>query len=131
MYVVDTNTLIYFFKGTGNVPEKFLGISPKDIGIPSVVLCELEYGIAKSTSPRKRQSQLKELCSIVNILPFDEKAAKLSASVRANLEKKGSPIGPYDVLIAGTALANTGILVTNNTKEFARVPNLRLDNWYD
>jgi tRNA(fMet)-specific endonuclease VapC len=56
--------------------------------------------------------------------------AKLSASIRASLEKKGNPIGPYDVLIAGTALANKGILVTNNTKEFTRVPNLKLDNWY-
>ncbi len=130
MYVIDTNTLIYFFKGMGSVPDNFLGVSPKDIGIPSVVLYELEYGIAKSTSPRKRQAQLKELCSLVQILPFDDEAAKLSASIRASLEKKGNPIGPYDVLIAGTALANKGILVTNNTKEFTRVPNLKLDNWY-
>lgn len=130
MYVIDTNTLIYFFKGMGSVPSKFLEVSPKDIGIPSVVLYELEYGIAKSTSPRKRQAQLTELCSLVKILPFDNEAAKLSASVRAGLEKKGTPIGPHDVLIAGTALANKGILVTNNTKEFSRVPKLKLDNWY-
>ncbi|MCG8087039.1 MAG: type II toxin-antitoxin system VapC family toxin [Candidatus Thiodiazotropha taylori] len=130
MYVIDTNTLIYFFKGMGSVPSKFLEVSPKDIGIPSVVLYELEYGIAKSTSPRKRQAQLKELCSLVKILPFDNEAAKLSASVRAGLEKKGTPIGPHDVLIAGTALSNKGILVTNNTKEFSRVPKLKLDNWY-
>ncbi|MCG7895955.1 MAG: type II toxin-antitoxin system VapC family toxin [Candidatus Thiodiazotropha taylori] len=130
MYVIDTNTLTYFFKGMGSVPSKFLEVSPKDIGIPSVVLYELEYGIAKSTSPRKRQAQLKELCSLVKILPFDNEAAKLSASVRAGLEKKGTPIGPHDVLIAGTALANKGILVTNNTKEFSRVPKLKLDNWY-
>lgn len=130
MYVIDTNTLIYFFKGMGSVPSKFLEVSPKDIGIPSVVLYELEYGIAKSTSPRKRQAQLKELCSLVKILPFDNEAEKLSASVRAGLEKKGTPIGPHDVLIAGTALANKGILVTNNTKEFSRVPKLKLDNWY-
>lgn len=130
MYVIDTNTLIYFFKGMGSVPDKLLEVSPKDIGIPSVVLYELEYGIAKSTSPRKRQAQLNELCSLVQILPFDDEAAKLSASVRASLEKKGKPIGPYDVLIAGTALANKGILVTNNTKEFTSVPKLKLDNWY-
>ena len=130
MYVIDTNTLIYFFKGIGSVPDKFLEVSPKDIGIPSVVLYELEYGIAKSTSPRKRQAQLKELCSLVQILPFDDEAAKWSASVRSSLEKKGNPIGSYDVLIAGTALANKGVLVTNNTKEFTRVPKLKLDNWY-
>ena len=130
MYVIDTNTLIYFFKGMGRVPEKFLATSPKDIGIPAIVLYELEYGIAKSTSPRKMQAQLKELCSLVEALPFDNKAARFSASIRANLEKKGTPIGPHDVLIAGTALANEGVLITNNTKEFSRVPKLRLDNWY-
>ena len=130
MYVIDTNTLIYFFKGMGSVPEKFLEMSPKDMAIPSVVLYELEYGIAKSTSPRKRQNQLKELCSLVEILPFEEEAARFSALIRANLEKKGTPIGACDVLIAGTALANKGILVTNNTKEFSRVPKLKLENWY-
>ena len=114
----------------GSVPEKLLEVSPKDIGLPSVVLYELEYGIAKSVSPRKMQAQLKELCSLVNILPFDNEAARLSASIRAKLENQGTPIGPYDILIAGTALANKGILVTNNTKEFSRVPTLKLDNWY-
>ncbi|MFC1750196.1 type II toxin-antitoxin system VapC family toxin [Pseudomonadota bacterium] len=130
MYVVDTNTLIYFFKGMGNVPAKLLEVSPKDIAIPSIVLHELEYGIAKSTSPRKRQAQLKALCSLVEILPFESKAARLSAVIRANLEKKGTPIGPCDALIAGTALANEGTLVTNNTKEFSRVSKLKLENWY-
>ena len=130
MYVVDTNTLIYFFKGMGNISNKFLAISPKEIAIPSIVLYELEYGIAKSTSPKKRQGQLKELCSLVEILPFDDESARISASIRAKLEKKGTPIGPHDILIASTALQYQGILVTNNTKEFSRVPKLKLDNWY-
>ncbi len=130
MYVIDTNTLIYFFKGMGNVPNKFLAIPPKDIAIPSIVLYELEYGIAKSSSPTKRQNQLKELCSLVNILPFGEEEARSSASIRAKLEKKGTPIGPYDILIAGTALHHQGILVTNNIKEFSRVPKLMSENWY-
>jgi len=130
MYVIDTNTLIYFFKGMGSVPGKFFKVPPKDIAIPSVVLYELEYGIAKSTSPRKRQAQLKKLCSLVEILPFEEDAARFAALIRANLEKKGTPIGPCDALIAGTTLANKGILVTNNTKEFSRVSKLKLENWY-
>jgi len=130
MYVIDTNTLIYFFKGMGNVSNKFLAISPKEIAIPSVVLYELEYGIAKSNSPKKRQGQLKELCSLVKILPFDDETALISASIRAKLERKGTPIGPHDILIAGAALQHQGILVTNNTKEFSRVPKLKLENWY-
>jgi len=131
MYVLDTNTLIYFFKGMGSVPDNLLKVSPKDIAIPSVVLYELEYGIEKSTSPRKRQAQLKELCSLVEILPFEEEAAGIAASIRAKLEKKGTPIGPCDVLIAATALANRGVLVTSNTKEFSRVSGLKLENWYE
>ncbi|MBL1276878.1 MAG: type II toxin-antitoxin system VapC family toxin [Ectothiorhodospiraceae bacterium] len=130
MYVIDTNTLIYFFKGIGNVPEKFLSISPKDIAIPSIVIYELEFGIAKSNSPKKRQAQLSDILSLVNILPFGDKEASLSASIRAKLEKNGTPIGPYDTLIAGTALAHQGILVTNNLKEFSRVPKLKTENWY-
>ncbi len=130
MYVLDTNTLIYFFKGMGNVNQRLLSVSPKDIGIPSVVVYELEYGIAKSTSPKKRQKQLEEFISLVNVLPFNELAAKSSADIRVKLEKQGTPIGPYDTLIAGTALAVNGILVTNNTKEFERVKHLKLENWY-
>ena len=130
MYILDTNTLIYFFKGMGNIAEKLLAISPKDIGIPSVVLYELEYGIAKSTSPGKRIRQLEEMCSLVNVLPFAKKEAKTSALIRAGLEKKGTPIGPYDVMIAGTAVSRQGILITNNVHEFKRVPRLRIENWF-
>lgn len=130
MYILDTNTLIYFFKGKGNVPSRFLTISPKEIAIPAIVIYELDYGIAKSSSPKKRQAQLNEICSLVSILPFGDKEAFLSVSIRAKLEKAGTPIGPYDVLIAGTALAHQGMLVTNNLKEFSRVPRLKTENWY-
>jgi tRNA(fMet)-specific endonuclease VapC len=131
MYILDTNTLIYFFKGMGNVPHKFLETSPKEIAIPSIVLFELEYGIEKSNSPKKRQAQLKEICSLVEILPFSNQEACFSAKIRAQLEKNGTPIGPYDVLIAGIALANKGILVTNNIKEFSRISELKIENWYE
>ena len=129
MYILDTNTLIYFFKGIGNVADKLLAASPKDIGIPAVVLYELEYGIARSTSPKKRMKQLEELCALVEVLPFGKEEAKTSATIRASLDKKGTPIGPYDVLIAGTALSKQGILVTSNTKEFSRVPRLKIIDW--
>jgi len=129
-YLLDTNTLIYFFKGMGEVPRKLLAHSPKDLAIPAIVLYELEYGIAKSSLPKKRTAQLAQLCSLVEVLPFDNESARLAAAVRAQLERKGMPIGPYDVLIAGTALASRRILVTNNTKEFTRVSGLKLDNWY-
>ena len=129
MYILDTNTLIYYFKGVGNVADNLLAVSPKDIGIPAVVLYELEYGISKSTSPQKRTKQLEELCSLVEVLAFGNEEAKISATVRAFLEKKGTPIGPYDVMIAGTVISKQGILVTNNTKEFRRVPKLKIIDW--
>jgi len=127
--ILDTNTLIYFFKGIGNVADNLLAVSPKDIGIPAVVLYELEYGIARSTSPKKRTKQLEELCALVEVLAFGNEEAKTSATIRASLDKKGTPIGPYDVMIAGTAISKQGILVTNNTKEFRRVPRLKIIDW--
>ena len=130
MYILDTNTLIYFFKGIGNVADNLLAASPKDIGIPAVVLYELEYGIARSSSPRKRTKQLEALCALVEVLAFGSEEAKASAAIRAALEKKGTPIGPYDVMIAGTALGRQGVLVTHNTKEFRRVSGLKVIDWY-
>ena len=108
MYILDTNTLIYFFKGMGNVAGNLL---------------------AESTSPKKRKKQLEELCALVVVLTFGEEEARISAIIRASLEKKGTPIGPYDILIAGTALGKQGVLVTNNTKAFRRVPGLEIINW--
>jgi tRNA(fMet)-specific endonuclease VapC len=130
MWVLDTNTLIYFFRGEGNVAKEILARSPSDIGIPSIVLYELEVGIAKSTSPRKRMGQLGELTAVVQTLPFGAAEARVSAAIRSNLEKKGRPIGPYDVLIAGTAKACNATLVTRNTREFKRVQGLVLEDWY-
>ena len=130
MYILDTNTLIFFFKGMGNVSKRLIAIPPKDIGIPTIVLFELEVGIAKSTSPKKRQTQLKNLTSIVNILSFGYEEAKYATSIHLGLEEKGVPIGPYDILIAGIALSNKGILVTHNTKEFERIEGLKIEDWY-
>ena len=130
MFILDTNTLIYFFKGVGNIADRLLNHPPSDIGIPTVVLFELQVGIAKSVSPRKRIVQLDSLTSVVNILPFGTKEVRSAAAIRADLEKKGTPIGPYDVLIAGTALSNKGTIVTHNIKEFERVEGLPLEDWY-
>jgi tRNA(fMet)-specific endonuclease VapC len=130
MYVLDTNTLMYFFKGRESVSRKLLSIPPKEIGIPSVVVYALEVGIAKSKAPRKRLKQLEEMMSIITVLPFTVKEARSSAMIRAQLERKGLPIGPIDMLIAGTALAHQAILVTHNIKEFTRIDKLQVEDWY-
>ena len=131
MYVLDTNTLIYFFKGLGGVSKRVLALPPKQISIPSIVLYELEVGIARSTSPKKRRKQLEDFTSLVKVLPFGTEEARSAASIRVNLEKKGRPIGPYDILIAAVAMTNQFILVTRNTAEFSRIKGLRLENWYE
>jgi tRNA(fMet)-specific endonuclease VapC len=130
MWDLDTNTLIYFFRDEGNVAKEILSRSPSAIGIPSIALFELEVGIAKSISPRKRPGQLEQLTSVVQILPFCAAEAQASAAIRSRLENKGTPIGPYDVLIAGTAKACGATLVTRNTREFRRVQGSALENWY-
>ena len=131
MYVLDTNTLIYFFKGLGGVSKRVLALPPKQISIPSIVLYELEVGIARSTSPKKRRKQLEDFTSLVKVLPFGTEEARSAASIRVGLEKKGRPIGPYDILIAAVAMTNQFILVTRNTAEFSRIKGLRLENWYE
>lgn len=130
MFVLDTNTLIYFFKGMGRVAERLRTHSPQDIGIPAVVLFELEVGIARSTSPAKRQQQLAEMLAVVTVLPFGIAEAREAATIRAVLERAGTPIGPYDVLIAATALTSGYTLVTRNVQEFSRVPGLRIEDRY-
>jgi len=130
MYVLDTNTLIYFFKGQGRVAERLFLEAPANITIPAIVVFELQTGIAKSSSPRKRMKQLESLIDAVKVLPFSDLEARVSATIRAQLEEKGKPIGPYDVLIAGTALACQGTLVTHNLTEFQRVNGMKTEDWY-
>lgn len=130
MYILDTNTLIYFFKGLGGVAGTLFSTEPANIGIPAIVIYEIQTGIAKSTSPRKRKQQLKSLTEAVAILPFSIEEAKASATIRSRLEQNGTPIGHYDVLIAGTAMAHKGILVTHNLTEFKRVKGLKTEDWF-
>lgn len=130
MYVLDTNTLIYFFKGIGRVAERLFDEVPANIGIPSVVVFELLTGIQKSASPAKRTKQLNSLLEATKVLPFSHQEAQSSAKIRAQLEKMGTPIGPFDVLIAGTTMATGAVLVSHNLAEFNRVDGLKVEDWY-
>jgi len=130
MYVVDTNTVIYYFKGMGRVPQLLLSHSPKDLAVPTIVVYELQVGIAKSLHPIKRIQQLEILLDAITVLPFGLREAKEAALIRVRLEQAGTPIGPIDVLIAGSALAHDATLVTHNVKEFSRVEGLNIVDWY-
>ena len=130
MYLLDTNTVIYFFKGLGRVSEMVLSKSPKEIAIPIITLYELEVGIAKSKNPKRRKDQLDEFVSHVTVFQFGINEAVAAAHARAILESHGTPIGPYDTLIAGIALSSKSILVTHNTKEFKRIDKLDIEDWF-
>jgi tRNA(fMet)-specific endonuclease VapC len=130
MYLLDTNTLAYYFKGMGNVSTTLLQKAPIEIGVPAIVVFEIEYGIAKSPHARKRLLQLQTLLQEVSVLDFGIEEAKAAAQIRASLDLNGEPIGPFDLLIAGTTVACGGILVTHNVREFSRIPHLRIEDWY-
>jgi tRNA(fMet)-specific endonuclease VapC len=130
VYLLDTNTVIYFFKGLGDVAKNMFERSPQEIFISSIVIYELEVGIAKSSDSKKREEQLLKLLSHVQIIDFSVNEAKASAKIRAKLEKNGIPIGSIDTLIAGCAQANNLTLVTRNIDEFKRVEGLSLQNWF-
>ena len=130
-YALDTNTLIYFFKGLGRVADHLLARPPTDIAVPVVVVYEIDYGLARSERPEAQREQLESLLGTVDILPFDRDAASRAGQLRAALEREGRAIGPMDTLIAGTALAHGATLVTHNTAEFRRVADLKVVDWFD
>ena len=104
--------------------------SPRELALPTVVLYELRLGAEQSVNPHRRWQQLRKLSSAVRTLAFDAGEAEHAASIRADLERRGCPIGPIDVLIAATARANNATLVTHNLNEFKRVPDLLVVDWF-
>ncbi len=129
MILLDTNICIYLINAKPAVVlERLKQHRLGDIGVCSVVAAELAYGVAKSGSARNREALQLFLAPLV-ILPFDEAAAWAYGQLRADLARLGTPIGSMDTLIAAHAISQQALLVTNNTREFARVPGLRLDNW--
>lgn len=129
-YMLDTNICIYIIKRKPQaVLERFLRTKISQIGISSITLSELLYGVSKSSRPAQNQIALTQFTAPLEILPYDDHAAQFYGDLRAHLEKKGTPIGSLDMLIAAHALAVSCTLVTNNEKEFNRVANLKVANW--
>ncbi|MGN8739937.1 type II toxin-antitoxin system tRNA(fMet)-specific endonuclease VapC [Bilifractor sp. HCP3S3_D3] len=129
-YMLDTNIVIYVIKQRPiSVLERFLAHDPSEFCISAITLSEMQYGISKSSNPVKNQIALASFLSNIAILPYDDSAAVEYGEIRAHLEKMGTPIGPNDLLIAAHAKAMDLTIVTNNVKEFERVPELKLENW--
>ena len=127
-YMLDTNICIYAIQHKPpEVIKNFLKHNPEDICVSSITYGELMHGVEKSQAVERNRAAITLFLSSISILPFDNYAAEEYGKVRAELERKGTPIGPMDMLIAGHARSERLILVTNNTREFFRVEDLDLE----
>jgi len=129
-YMLDTDICIYIIKRKPqSVIERFLHTEISQIGISSITLSELSYGVSKSSKPEQNQMALMQFVAPLEILPYGDDAAQYYGDLRVQLEKQGTPIGSLDMLIAAHALSTACTLITNNEKEFIRIPNLKIENW--
>ena len=129
-YLLDTNICIYLIKQKSSIIlEKIKNAQPLGVGISSITLSELEYGVQKSTLIDRNALNLLQFLTLFNVVPFDESAARIYGKIRATLERKGQLIGGMDMLIGAHSLSMNAILVTNNIREFKRIDGLQLENW--
>jgi len=128
-FALDSNAIIHAFQGKGRVGARLVSVPPSQIAIPAIVLYEVERGAMKSQNEARRRQQLNELVAVCRLLIFDERAARIAASIQVQLERDRMQIGPLDTLIAATAMAHGAVLVTNNTREFGRIPGLMVEDW--
>jgi tRNA(fMet)-specific endonuclease VapC len=128
--MLDTNVCIYIIKQhPATVLKRFLEFQIGDIGISSITLSELRYGVAKSSHREKNAKALDEFIIPLEVVSFDEEAAHVYGDIRTTLEKAGTPIGAMDMLIAAHAVSLGTTLATNNTREFIRIPGLNIIDW--
>ena len=128
-YLLDTNTCVYALKRAPRVLERMRALTPDDVAVSSVTLAELWFGARKSGRPEKTRASVDAFLLPLAILDFDAKAAEEYAEFRLHLESAGTPIGERDLLIASTAAAHGLTVVTHNTREFARIPDLGVEDW--
>jgi tRNA(fMet)-specific endonuclease VapC len=127
-YLLDANAIIALLNDTtSKAARRVRREQPNDVAIPAIVAHELFYGAFESRRAAQNVALIDALQFVV--LEFDKQDARQAGAIRAALASKGTPIGPYDLLIAGQAVARNLILVTHNTQEFARVPGLRFEDW--
>lgn len=129
-YLLDTNICIYLIKKKpSQVLAKFQTLEVSDIGISSITVAELEYGVSKSQQQSKNRDALMQFLMPLEIIEFNQEAAIAYGKIRSNLESRGLVIGAMDMLIAAHALSLGVTLVSNNLREFSRINHLSLENW--
>ena len=132
MYLLDTNTCIYFLKNSfPTLTQRLLNTDPSELFVSSITVFELAYGAEKSKWGEKTRQKLAMFLAPFTILPFDDEDAMVAGRIRGALEQRGTPIGPYDVQIAAQALAKGLTVLTHNLSEFKRVPDLRVEDWVE
>jgi len=128
-YLLDTDTCIGVLRQRPGMVQRLSQVAPTDCAVSMVTVYELFCGLAKAHDPVKERQKVERFISAVIELPLDRASAEAAAKVRMELERQGSLIGPYDILIAGQALAGGLTLVTSNVREFQRVRGLKLQSW--
>ena len=129
-YLLDTNICIYIInKRPASVLDTIRSKNPDEIAISTITIAELHYGAERSRHPDQNRIAVFEFLITFQLLDFDQRAAAYYGQIRKELESKGTPIVPMDLLLASHAAAYNLIFVTNNIKEFKRIDNLRLENW--
>jgi tRNA(fMet)-specific endonuclease VapC len=130
-YMLDTNLCVRVLRDRPASARKRFNENSEGLCISTVVLTELLHGAAKSARPVENRRAVEEFAARLTVLPFDERAADHAADIRADLERKGTPIGAYDLLIAGHARGRGLTVVTGNIGEFGRVEGLRCEDWLE
>jgi tRNA(fMet)-specific endonuclease VapC len=129
-YLLDTNACIRYITGRAvSLRDKIIATPANEICVCSIVKAEMFYGAMKSRNPQKSLREQREFLDQFQSLPFDDAAALIFGELRADLAKKGTPIGAYDLQIAAIALANDLTLITHNTGEFSRIGRLKVEDW--
>jgi tRNA(fMet)-specific endonuclease VapC len=126
---LDTDICVAFLRGSStSVRDRLLKYPKSTIRLPAIVVAELYFGLEKSMS-RRHAAVIRQFIGSFEIEPFSQDAAAQYGRIRASLESKGQPIGANDYLVAATVMAEKGILVTGNVREFKKLPGLKLENW--
>lgn len=130
-YLLDTNTVIDYLRGRGAVATRLLAVRPELIAVSALVAHELLVGCERVPGATQQRASVEGFLACVKVVPFGSDEARHAARVAARLAAAGTPIGPIDTLVAGTALAHGAILVTRNLREFARVEGLVIECWLE
>jgi tRNA(fMet)-specific endonuclease VapC len=129
VFLLDTDTCIDVLRGTRNVLQRLQAVSPDDCSVSSITAFELYTGTLLSAHPERERAKVERFLEQLTVVAFNRVAAQQAAAIRIELQRNGSTIGAYDLLIAAEAMRSGFVLVSSNQREFARIPNLRLESW--